>query len=167
VQILVYLVPKVTRKYPHKKLASHLIGFVNNDHLGQHGVEYFYESLLTKVSLSTNKLNLFPKGTDIVLTIDSVLQEYAESELNKAIKASKAAKGTTIILSPKTGEIYSWAVYPDYDPNFFYKQKSIKNWAITDVYQPGSTFKVITVASALENMTITKDSVFYDPGFIK
>lgn len=163
----VYLVPKVTRKYPHKRLASHIVGFVNSDHVGQHGVEYFYEGLLTKISPTVTQFNLFPKGADLILTIDSVLQEYAESELNKAIKLSKAQNGTIIILSPKTGEIYTWAVYPDYDPNLFYKQKFIKNWTITDVYQPGSTFKIITVASALENMTITKESVFYDPGFIK
>ena len=162
----IYLVPKVTRVYPHKKMAAHIIGFVNNEHKGQHGVEYFHENLLTKVFESTKRTELFPKGTDIVLTIDSVLQEYAEEELNKATKKSKATRGTIIVLSPGTGEIYAWAVYPTYDPNIFYKEKSIKNWSITDIYEPGSTFKIVTVSSALENMTISHNSTFYDPGSI-
>ena len=161
----VYLRPKVARMYPHKKMAAHLIGFVNNDHKGQHGVEYSHENLITKISES-NRSQLFLKGTDIVLTIDSALQEYAEEELNMAVTKSKANRGAIIVLSPKTGEIYAWAVYPNYDPNSFYKEKSIKNWSLTDIYEPGSTFKIVTVSSALENMTINANSIFYDPGSI-
>lgn len=163
----VYLRPTVKRVYPHKKMASHIIGFVNSDHVGQHGIEYKYQDLITKVSEDTNKKHLFKKGTDIVLTIDSALQEYAEEELIKAIQKSKAERGTVIILSPKTGEVFAWAVYPAYDPNVFYKEKFLKNWSITDIYQPGSTFKAITISSALENMTINKDFSIYDTGSIK
>jgi len=163
----VYLIPRVSRVYPHKNLASHLIGFVNNDHKSQHGVEYYHDNLITKLTQRKNIIELFPRGTDIALTIDSVLQEYAEEELMKATKESKSNKGTIIVLSPKTGEIYAWAVYPNYNPNTFYKASSLKNWAITDVYEPGSTFKIVTVASALENMVIQKDSMFYDPGYLK
>ena len=164
---LVYLVPKVTRKYPHKTLASHIVGFVNADHIGQHGVEYFYEDLLKKENNSSQGLSPFPKGTDIVLTIDSVLQQYAEDRLNESIKKTHAEKGTILIISPKTGEIFTWAVYPSFDPNKFFKEKSIKNWALTDVYEPGSTFKIFTVSSGLETMVIDKTSTFYDPGFLK
>ncbi|MBI2995722.1 MAG: penicillin-binding protein 2 [Candidatus Melainabacteria bacterium] len=160
----VYTRPKVTRAYPHKRMASHLIGFVNNDHKGQHGVEHFHENLITKIS--NNKSYLFPKGTDIILTIDSALQEFAEEELNKAIVKSRAERGAIIVLSPKSGEVFAWAVYPNFDPNQFYKEKAIKNWSITDIYQPGSTFKIVTVSSALESMTIQKESIFYDPGSI-
>ena len=164
---IVYPEPRVSRIYPHKKMAAHIIGFVNSDNKGQHGVEYKYQDLLTKVSESRNRTHLYPKGTDIVLTIDSILQEYAEEELTKAVENSHGERGTILVLSPKTGEIYAWASYPTYNPNIFYKEKNLKNWAITDIYQPGSTFKVITISSALENMTIQKDSTFYDPGFIK
>lgn len=163
----IYPVPVVSRIYPHKKMAAHVIGFVNQDHKGQHGVEYFHEKLITKVLDEKNNFQIYPKGTDIALTIDSILQEYAEEELDKAMRKSKGSKGAIIILSPKNGEVYAWAVQPAYDPNQFYKEKSIKNWSITDVYEPGSTFKVITVASALENMTIDKDSTFFDPGSIR
>lgn len=160
----IYLVPTVTRKYPHKKLASHIIGFVNNDHIGQHGVEYFHEKLLTKKSSELEKTSPFPKGTSIVLSIDSILQQYAEEELERAIKKTRAQRGAVLVLSPQTGEIYTFAVYPYYDPNLFFKEKVIKNWAITDIYEPGSTFKIVTVASALENMSIKKDSLFFDDG---
>ena len=164
---IVYPYPKSVRAYPHKRMAAHVIGYVNNDDKGQHGVESYYNSLITKIAEYTNKTQLYPKGTDIALTIDSALQEYAEEELKQAAEKSRATRGAIIVLSPKTGEIYAWSVYPGFDPNTFYNEKSIKNWSITDIYEPGSTFKVITVSSALENMTIEKTSTFYDPGFLK
>lgn len=163
----VYLVPTVKRTYPHKKMAAHIIGFVNKDFKGQHGVEYSHEGLITMIIENSTYHDLYPKGANIVLTIDAILQQYADDELNKAVEKSKAERGAIIVLSPKTGEILAWAVYPTFDPNIFYKEKSLKNWSLTDIYQPGSTFKVITVASALENMTIQSNSKFYDPGFIK
>lgn len=164
---LVYPYPKSIRAYPHKRMAAHVIGYVNNDGKGQHGVESYYNSLITKLAEYINKTQLYPKGTDIALTIDSALQEYAEEELKNAAEKSRATRGSIIALSPKTGEIYAWSVYPGFNPNTFYNEKSIKNWSITDIYEPGSTFKIITVSSALENMTIEKTSTFYDPGFLK
>ncbi len=164
---IVYPVPKSVRAYPHKRMAAHLIGYVNNDGKGQHGIESYYNGLITKITEYTNKNQLYPKGTDISLTIDSALQEYAEEELKQAVEKSRATRGAIIALSPKTGEIYAWSVYPGFNPNTFYNEKSIKNWSITDIYEPGSTFKIITVSSALENMTIEKNSIFFDPGFLK
>ena len=164
---IVYLVLKATRAYPNKKMASQIIGFVNNDRIGQHGVELYYNSLITKPSEYDNINSFYQKGTNLALTIDSVLQEYSEEELEKIVKSSKANKGTIIALSPASGEILAWAVYPGFDPNNFYREKSIKNWAVTDIYEPGSTFKAITIASALENMAIQKDSKFFDGGFLK
>ena len=163
----IYLSPNVIRTYPHKRLASQIIGFVNSDHKGQHGIEYFHEALLTKITENKDESRPFLKGNDIVLTLDSILQQYTEEELNKAVQRAKASKGTVIVMSPKTGEIYAWAVYPNYDPNLFFKEKAIKNWSITDIYEPGSTFKIITISSALENMTINKDATYYDPGILQ
>lgn len=159
----IYFRPVPSRKYPSETFAAHILGFVNNDHIGQHGVEYFYNDLLTRIN-STEEAEPLPKGTSIVLTIDSILQEYSEEILLSAIKNTKALKGTAITMSPKTGEIYAWATYPSYDPNTFYKAKNTKNWALTDIYEPGSTFKIITISSALENMVINKDSTFFDLG---
>lgn len=163
----IYPIPNVKRTYPHKRMAAQIIGFINNDRSGQHGVEYQYEDLLNKTSEKPNKVHFYPKGNDLVLTIDSQLQEYAEKELHKAVSESMASKGAIIVISPKTGEIYAWAVQPSYDPNQFYKEKVIKNWSITDIYEAGSTFKILTVSSALENMVINSHSSFYDPGFLK
>jgi cell division protein FtsI/penicillin-binding protein 2 len=163
----VYLHPVVKRVYPHKRMAAQVVGFINNDREGQHGVEYAHEDLLTKISERNSRNSLYQKGSDIVLTIDSALQEYAEEELAKAVSESRASKGAIIVISPKTGEIYAWAVQPNYDPNQFFKEKTIKNWSITDIYEPGSTFKILTIAGALETMSITANSTFYDPGFLK
>ncbi len=163
----VYTEINVKRVYPHKKMGAQILGFINNDRKAQHGVEYFYDKTLTKISDLQERTSLYPKGTDIVLTIDSKLQEYAEEKLEKAVRESRAEKGAIIIINPKTGEIYTWAAQPSYDPNLFFKEKVIKNWAISDIYEPGSTFKIITVSSGLESMSINKDSTFYDPGFIK
>ena len=162
----VYERPTVTRQYPHKHLAAHLLGFVNNDHIGQHGVEYYYNDLLMRPT-EKDPTEPFTKGASIVLTIDSILQEYAEEILEETIKKTKAERGTVLTLSPKTGDIYAWATYPTYDPNQFYKEKHTKNWAITDVYEPGSTFKAITISTALENNIIDKNIIFYDDGMLK
>ncbi len=164
---IVYPVTQPIRTYPHKRMAAHLIGYVNQDRKGQYGVESSHNDLITKITEYTNMAQLYPKGTDIALTIDSFLQEYAEEELTKAAVQAMASRGAIIALSPKTGEVYAWSVYPGFDPNLFYKEKSIKNWSITDIYEAGSTFKVITVSSALENMTIESTSTFFDPGFYK
>lgn len=164
---IVHSFTKPVRAYPHKRMAAHLIGFVNIDGKGQHGVEASYNDLITKFAEYANKTQLYPKGTDIALTIDSALQEYAEEELKQAAEKSRAVRGTIIVLSPKTGEIYAWSVYPGFNPNTFYNEKSIKNWSITDIYEPGSTFKVITISSALENMAIEKTSTFFDNGMLK
>ncbi|OGI18860.1 MAG: hypothetical protein A3B68_06445 [Candidatus Melainabacteria bacterium RIFCSPHIGHO2_02_FULL_34_12] len=161
----VHFEPRVSRIYPLNKMASHLLGYVNTDHIGQNGVEYSHEDLLTKISTKTTN-KLYPQGNDIVLTIDSALQEYAEKELIEAIQKSRAERGSILVISPKTGEIFAWAVYPNYNPNFYYKEKSIKNWAITDIYQPGSTFKIVTISSALENMLIDENFTYFDTGSI-
>ena len=162
----VYLKPNIKRIYPHGGLAAHILGFVNKDRNGQQGIELFYEEILKKLN-NEKQFHLYPKGTDLVLTIDSALQEFAEEELKKVMQTSKAERGTIIALSPRTGEIYAWAISPTFNPNFYFKEKNFENWALTDIYQPGSTFKAITVSCALENMTINKDSSFYDSGSIK
>ncbi len=161
---IVHSYTKPVRTYPHKKMAAHVLGFVNSDGRGQHGVESYYNDFITKITDYPDKTQLYPKGTDVALTIDSALQEYSEEELRQAAQKAGATRGAIIALSPKTGEIFAWAVYPGFDPNIFYKEKTIKNWSITDIYEPGSTFKIITVSSALENMTIEKSSTFFDNG---
>jgi cell division protein FtsI (penicillin-binding protein 3) len=103
------------------------------------------------------------------LTIDSAIQHVAEIELAKMARKTKADRGAVIVLNPKNGEILGFAVYPSYNPNKYnsYKLSVIKNWALSDVYPPGSTLKILTVASALETGTITENERVDDTGKVK
>ncbi len=102
-------------------------------------------------------------GGSLYLTIDSKIQYFAEQELKKAIFAMEAKNGVAIVMESKTGNILSMANIPDYDPNNFDRYDSSRyfNRAVTATYEPGSTFKVITIASALDSKTIQRESIFY------
>jgi cell division protein FtsI/penicillin-binding protein 2 len=110
-----------------------------------------------------------PLGQHVELTIDNYLQHLAEKELIAMAQHARALKGTAIIADPTNGEILAWANYPSYDPNEYskYSFEVTKNWSMVDVYQPGSTFKILTLASALDLGTIKPNSVFYDAGSLK
>lgn len=181
------IVPRPFRHYPEGQLAAHLLGYVNMDTRGQGGVEQAKESLLKdtgqvlKPQLDGHGRTIPiprvspawditpPLGRHIELTIDNYLQHLAEKELAAMAKHSHAIKAAAIIADPKNGEILAWANYPPYDPNQYskYPFEITKNWSMVDVYQPGSTFKILTVASALDLGTIKPDSVFYDNGTLK
>jgi cell division protein FtsI/penicillin-binding protein 2 len=181
------IVSRPFRHYPEGQLAAHLLGYVNMDALGQGGVEQAEESML-KDTGATAKPQLdghgrtiamagqekvsditSPLGRHVELTIDNYLQHLAEKELTAMAKHSHALKGTAIISDPANGEILAWANYPSYDPNQYskYPYEVTKNWAMVDVYQPGSTFKILTVASALDLGTIKPNCTFYDAGSLK
>ena len=100
------------------------------------------------------------------MTIDSAIQHVCEVELEKVIHEKAALRGTVIVLNPKNGEILGYAVYPTYNPNNYKKATltQLTNWTLSDVFEPGSTFKVLTVASALENGRIQEDSKVLDSG---
>ena len=103
------------------------------------------------------------------LTIDAAIQHVCEKELHKIIEEKDALRGAVIVMNPKNGEILAYAVYPTYDPNAFQKASNtqIKNWTLTDVYPPGSTFKTITVTSAMELGKINENSIIEDAGRLK
>lgn len=181
------IVCKNKRIYPQGKFASHILGYVNQDANIFAGVEKTAKDELEDVpsvkpieydgkgniiydfrtdpKIVSNPL----KGENVVLTLDSRIQHIAEKELETAVKTTGADKGTTIVLNPKNGEILGFAVYPTYDPNDYRKSKleNHKNWAITDIYPPGSTFKILTVASALELNVINENSQILDTGKVK
>ncbi len=175
---------KNTREYPQGTLAAHVLGYYNFDADIANGVEYtekdklehvenivtfqrtqkgkiIYDFMTDPVATATN-----PKGQDVTLTIDAAIQHICEKELEKMVKEKEALRGTVIVMNPKTGEILAYAVYPNYDPNNFRKASPnlIKNWTLTDVFPPGSTFKVITVASAMELGKINENSKILDTG---
>ncbi len=178
------LVPRPFRHYPEGKLASHILGYVNLDTHGQGGVEQAEEALLKNTG-SVNKPQLDgrgrpilisdvgpimeitpPLGRQVELTIDNYLQHLSEKELTAMCLHSHALRGTALLADPTTGELLAWANYPNYDPNDYSKFafEVTKNWAMVDVYQPGSTFKILTVASALDTGAIRPNSTFYDGG---
>lgn len=181
------IVPRSFRHYPEGNLASHILGYVNMDTHGQGGVEQAEESLLQNtgnikrpqldghgrpiiVGNTTPILDITPPmGRHVELTIDNYLQHLAEKELSAMCAHSQAQRACAIVLAPESGEILAWANYPNYDPNEYhkYRYEITKNWAMVDVYQPGSTFKVLTVASALDLGVITPSTRFVDNGSIR
>lgn len=175
---------KNTREYPQGTLAAHVLGYYNFDADIANGVEYtekdklehvenevkfqrtqkgkiIYDFMTDPVATATN-----PKGQDVTLTIDAAIQHICEKELEKMVKDKEALRGTVIVMNPKNGEILAYAVYPTYDPNNFRNASPelIKNWTLTDVFPPGSTFKIITVASAMELGKINEKSTVLDTG---
>jgi len=178
---------KSIRTYPQGTLAAHVLGYYNFDADVASGVELTAADKLESVeksatyemtpkgkvifNISTDPIAATKpvKGKDVKLTIDAAVQHVCEKELMKAIQKFNAQRGAVIVMNPRNGEILAYAVYPYFDPNNFKQASSfqIKNWTLTDVFPPGSTFKTITVASAIELGKINKYSRINDTGKIK
>jgi stage V sporulation protein D (sporulation-specific penicillin-binding protein) len=172
------------RFYPRNNLASHILGFAGIDSQGLEGLELSYDNYLKgkpgKIAIERDatgryipdgvKQYIAPEdGYNIYLTIDESIQYIAERELDKAMKEFQVSGGTVIIMDPRTGGILALANRPDYDLNNFadYPQKNWRNRAISDGFEPGSTFKIITTAAALEEGVVNENDRFFDPGHIK
>lgn len=178
---------KNTRIYPQGSLASHILGYYNFDADIAAGVELTAKDQLEHVEknvqtertpdgkiiygFSTDPVATSAplKGNSLTLTIDTAIQHIAEQELYKMIMKKQALRGTVIVMNPKNGEILAYAVYPYYDPNNYKNasQMQIKNWTLTDVFPPGSTFKTITVASSMALNKINPYTKILDTGKIK
>ena len=178
---------KSVRTYPQGRLAAHVLGYYNFDSDDAAGVEstakYKLESVerganyeatpggnpIYNISTDPNLITKPVRGNDVVLTIDAAVQHVCEKALMKAIQKFNAYRGAVIVMNPRNGEILAYAVYPDFDPNNFKSATylQLKNWTLTDVFPPGSTFKTITVASAMELGKINRYSRINDTGKIK
>ncbi|MBA2725747.1 MAG: penicillin-binding protein 2 [Actinobacteria bacterium] len=176
----VYLQTEPKRYYPGGRLASHLLGFVNIDGSVLAGMEHQYQSIL-EGSAGRMTLEQDPQGRplpqaeftyeapnpgkSLFLTIDKELQYFTELTLADAVERYRAAAGTAIILRPQTGEILALANVPDFDPNHpgDSDADAQRNRAITDVYEPGSAFKIVTAAAALEEGVVTPQTSFSVP----
>jgi len=163
------------RIYPQKESASHIIGGVGIDEQGLSGIEYEYDSKIMgkggKVEVLTDaKHRVFSlkyiekpiQGKDIYLTIDHSIQYFVERELIKTVKKHQAKGGTVIVMNPRDGQILAMASYPFFNPDRIGKvnPNTLKNKAISFLYSPGSTFKIILAASALENDICYPQQVF-------
>lgn len=178
---------KSIRTYPQGCLASHVLGYYNIDANVSAGVELTAREKLEKApkkqaiektpsgdfiyNFSTDPVAATEplKGQDVTLTIDTAIQHICEKELDHAVSKFKAQRGAVIVMNPKTGEILAYAVYPFYDPNNYRTASMIqtKNWTLTDIFPPGSTFKTITVASAMELGKINMHTKINDTGRVK
>lgn len=192
------------RYYPYGNFASFVLGFTNIDNNGQEGVEKIYDEYLSgtpgkwikitdaasrQLPFDDEKIYEASDGLSAVLTIDEIIQHFAEKAAEEALIVNGAKGVTIIVMNPKTGEILALVNKPDYDPNTPRKSlneeiqkewdtlsdtellerwyESWRNVAISNIYEPGSTFKIITAAAAIEENIANPNSNFYCNGFVK
>ncbi|MEA5570064.1 penicillin-binding protein 2 [Calothrix sp. UHCC 0171] len=175
---------KYARFYPQQDLVSEVVGYVNLDRRGQAGLEYSQEKLLER-SVQTVRLSRagngalmpdyvpegFPNFDDmrLQLTIDSRLQRAARFALKNQMKRYSAKRGAVIVMDAYDGSLLAMVTQPTYNPNEYSKSdiSLFKNWTVADLYEPGSTFKPLNVAIALEAGIIKPDDTFNDSGIIQ
>ena len=174
-----------SRVYHYGSLGSHILGYVNNDYSGVNGIDKYFNDLLSGRDgkrliernaigglITVNEDNTIPAfpGKNLFLTIDKSYQSIIESELKSGIEEFDAESGVGIIMDPNTGEILALCNVDDFDPNLYWKysDEQRRDKAITDTYEPGSTFKAFSLAALLEeNKCKEKDLVFVENGRYK
>ena len=168
------------RKYTFGSLAAHTLGFVNHNTDGRIGLEAYYNTELkgadgvqqvrrdprNRISAYVGAPKRLPEnGNSLHTTIDSYIQAILEDELKDGVEKTSSMYGTGIIIDPKTGAIKAMANYPTYDPNFPGNEDDInrRNFAISDMVEPGSTFKLITAIAAVEQNVVDFNEIFETP----
>ena len=166
--------------YPEKSLASNMLGFVTLENRGYFGVEEKYNDLLSGVPVNVwvpedpnraGELPKVPKGADLILTIDREIQAMVEQELQKGVQESGSVAGTIIVMDPHTGGIMAMASTPEMDLNDFtnyttvYHNASEFDRAVSMQYEPGSVFKILTMAAAIDSGTVVPSTTYLDTGF--
>jgi cell division protein FtsI/penicillin-binding protein 2 len=181
----IVLDPQVGRDYPDGQVASQVLGYTDTSNRGQFGVEGHYDPQLSgtaglrsvikdtagnDIRLSSGSASPAHNGAELQLTIDPTVQSEVEAELQKAVKKHTADGGTAIVMDPRSGYVLAMASTPSYNPNHYERaanggQASLfLNPAIQWQYEPGSTFKIITMAAGLDTHVITPQSAFNDTG---
>lgn len=170
----VYFQKENQRFYPKRDLAAHVLGFVDLDEKGLAGIEYELDGQIRGQSekivvMADAKQRWFDggdaqrdRGADVYLTLDQQIQYIAERELHNAVLQTRAIAGTVIVMNPNTGEILAMANWPRFNPNKAGESSSDArlNRAVSAIYEPGSTFKLITLAAALDQGVTRPDEVF-------
>lgn len=182
----IYVSENIYRNYPYGKLLSQVLGYLTVDSIGQSGVESYYNKTLSGTNgkfltqsdvrgiTLNDSLNYYVEaidGLNITLTIDINIQNIVEKTIEKIMQEHKPKGVSVIVLNPQTSEILSMAISPSFDLNSVPRDdveelmKLTKNTTVTDVYEPGSTFKIFTLAAALsENLTNINEK-FFCPGY--
>ena len=171
------------REYPSGRLIASLIGFVNHDGVGATGLESSMNSTIKgidgkysyangyKAEIPGSQSEIVPAqaGTSIRLTVDRDIQWVASKAIADAVISSRALSGTVIVMDPKTGQILAHATAPTFDPNDTTKVSlvAMRNPSVLDVYEPGSTGKVMTIAAAIEEKKLTPETVLTIPDRLK
>ena len=173
----IYFLPESKRYYPMGSLAAQVLGYVGTDNHGLAGLELVYDQEVAGKQGVRTVLRDARRGTvvspdlsfaepepghDLYLTLDATVQHIVERELARAVEARGAKRGSALFLDPRTGGVLAMASYPTFDPNDFgrYRETEWRNRAIMDVYEPGSTFKIVTAAAALDSGLVKADDVF-------
>ncbi|MEA5115316.1 MAG: penicillin-binding protein [Geobacteraceae bacterium] len=165
------------RYYPNSEVAAHVVGFTGLDPQGLEGIELKYNSqilgntgyLVTErdalgrdIALKGAVIKKASKGYNITLTLDKNIQYLAEKELAKAVSQSRGVGGIALVMEPRTGKILAMASYPAFNPNAYhrYSHDTLRNRAVADSFEPGSTMKVFLIASALEAKAVGPNDSF-------
>ncbi len=173
------------RHYPNEELAANILGFVGTDDVGLDGIEQAYDDqikgVVSETFVQTDNVSNRPilgsvsrrvprqnQCKTVQLTIDSTVQFMVEEVIEEALAETQPLSVTALVMKPKTGEILAMASRPSYNPNHFqdYPMEIWKNRAVSSIYEPGSTFKSIVAAAALEEGLVSPNDWFQDPGYL-
>lgn len=179
----IYTGQKDSRIFPQGTMASGTIGFVDSEKFGQYGLEGYYQEILKGsqgviegekgpggLLISFSSPKDMEKGSSLILTLDHQIQFEAEKLLAKAKENLNIDAGTIIVMKPESGEIVALANFPNFDPNNYEQEKNMsvfQNPALQSIFEPGSVFKPITMASAIEEKKITPETTYIDEGVVK
>ncbi|BAS27712.1 penicillin-binding transpeptidase domain-containing protein [Limnochorda pilosa] len=180
----IYLVERPQRYYPHGSLAAQVLGIAGIDNQGLEGIEFAYDEVLRgvpgrdlaerdaagRVIPHGERVYLPPEpGKDVVLAIDQVIQYIAEREIQAAVERTKSDFGLFVAMKPDTGEVVALALSPSFDPNAYggASAELRRNRVVTDQFEPGSIFKVVTATAALDQGVVKPDDRFFDPGYVE
>ncbi|MFH1890059.1 MAG: penicillin-binding protein 2 [Candidatus Kuenenbacteria bacterium] len=184
----IYFDPEWERYYPIKEAAAHVSGFLGYSTYkreGQYGVEGYFNDELTGekgkmlgakdvggriIPTSGQKVKDARDGVDIILTLDKIVQTQAYKIISQAVEDYGAENGTIIVIDPKSGKIKAMANFPSFDPNNYGETENIeafRNLAVSQTYEPGSIFKIITMGIGLDSGAVKVDDTYVDEGFVK
>jgi len=177
-----YLNSEIVRYYPREELASQVIGFLGGVKIGQYGIEGYYNEILRGTDgfqegeknaqgylIKLNPFEGIQPGADLVLTIDYNIQFMAEKLLKEAEENLGFESGQIIVGDPNTGKIMAMAELPQFNPNYYAQESDaaiFQNSSIQKIFEPGSVFKPITMAAALDTQKVTPQTKYFDEGFV-
>jgi cell division protein FtsI (penicillin-binding protein 3) len=161
------------RYYPQRELAAHVLGYVGLDNTGMSGIEYAFEKEIrgraAKVVVHTDARRRpvaqaerpSTDGATVVLALDEAIQHVAERELERAVAETQAAAGMVVVVEPFTGEVLAMAGQPTFNPNRYgaYPSSRWRNRAVSDAFEPGSIFKIVTAAAGIQENVVSPDEV--------